>query len=303
MRVVIGASSFADADPAPLELLRSHGVEVVPNPYRRRMNAEEIVELLQDADGLLAGLEPLDASVLARAPKLRALARIGIGMDNVDAEFAAGRGIRVSNTPDAPTQAVVELALGALLSLLRNLPEGNESMHRGQWTKVLGTGLSDLQVFMVGYGRIGRRFGDVLSSLGARVLAHDPAVRSDEHDGVEFVTMEDGLARADVVSLHASGDGLLIDAAAFARMKDDVVLLNCARAGLVDESALIAALRTGKVAKAWLDVFWEEPYRGPLIEFPQVLMTPHVSTYSRQCRLGMETQAVRNLLRDLGLTS
>lgn len=301
MKIIIGASSFAEADRAPLEELHRHGLEVIPNPYQRRMTAAEISALLQDADGLLAGLEPLDAAVLSQAPKLKALARIGIGMENVDSDYARQRGIRVSNTPDGPTRAVVELALTALLALLRNLLPANEALHQGQWDKSLGTGLNDLKVFLIGYGRIGARFGHLLHTLGAQVLAHDPGLPANAFSPARPVSFADGLAQADVVSLHASGKLTLLDAAAFAQMQDGAILLNSARAGLIEESALIDALQTGKIAKAWLDVFWEEPYRGRLSEFPQVLMTPHVGSYTRQCRLNMEMQAVRNLLRDLDL--
>lgn len=302
LKVVIGASSFADADPAPLRVLQEKGLEVITNPYKRRMNAQEIIALLQDADGLLAGLEPLDAEVLSQAPKLRALARIGIGMDNVDAAYAEAHGIRVSNTPDGPTKAVAELALAALLSLLRNLPQANDALHRGEWDKQIGTGIEGLKVFMIGYGRIGARFGNMLQALGAQVLAYDPALSADAYGDTQAVSFEEGLAQADVVSLHAGGDKTILDAQAFARMREGTILLNSARAGLVDEAALIEALIRGIVSKAWFDVFWQEPYKGKLAEFPQVLMTPHVSTYTRQCRLGMEMQAVQNLLRDLDIT-
>lgn len=299
MKVIVGASTFADADPAPLELLQKHGIEVVRNPYGRRMDAEEITALLHDADGLLAGLEPLHAEVLGQAPILKALARIGIGMDNVDVAFAEARGIRVSNTPDGPTQAVAELALAALMSLLRNLTQANEALHRGEWDKRIGIGLQGLKVLLVGYGRIGARFGGMLHGLGAEVMACDPGVADRAFAPVRRVTFDQGLAEAQVISLHASGNEVILDQAAFDRIDHPVMLLNCARAGLIEERALLSALHNGKVTKAWLDVFWAEPYTGPLQEFPQVLMTPHVSSYTRRCRLDMEMQAVRNLLRDL----
>ncbi len=303
MKVIVGASSFAQADDAPLRKLEAHGIEVVLNPYKRRMNADEITELLQDADGLLAGLEPLDETVLKNTPRLKALARIGIGMDNVDIAFAESQGIRVSNTPEGPTQAVAEMSLAALLSLLRNLISFNNDLHQGRWDKQIGSSILGLKVLLIGYGRTGKRFGDMLQALGAEVMACDPNVSDETNSSLRLVSLEQGLAEAEVISLHAGGVDTILDADAFSKMQPGVIILNSARAGLIDEAAFTDALDKGIVSQAWLDVFWEEPYQGALTKYPQVLMTPHVCTYTRQCRLGMEMQAVDNLLRDLGLGS
>ena len=118
---------------------------------------------------------------------------------------------------------------------------------------------------------------------------------------MNVIELNEGLALADVISLHASGEECILDGAAFALMKPGVLLLNGARGGLVEESSLLAALDSGKVAGVWFDAFWEEPYTGPLTRYEQALLTPHVGTYTERCRLQMETEAVRNLLRDLGL--
>lgn len=305
MRVGVGASSFAQEDPTPLRLLERAGVTLVPNPHRRRMTEPEIIAYLRDErlDGLLAGLEPLNRTVLESARgRLKALARIGIGMANVDQEAAREFGIRVSSTPDGPTDAVTEATLAALLCLLRDLVPMNRALHAGEWPKGITRSLAETRVLVVGYGRIGRRVAAVLSALGAQVRICDPYLPADAAtDGLERVGLEAGLAETDVVSLHASGEGVILGAAEFARMPRGVVLLNPSRGNLVDEAALAAALDEGRVGKAWLDVFWQEPYRGPLLQYPQVLMTPHAATYTRRCRLAMESEAVRNLLRDLGV--
>jgi D-3-phosphoglycerate dehydrogenase len=143
--------------------------------------------------------------------------------------------------------------------------------------------------------------GELLHAFGAEVLVCDPALTG-AADRVTMVELNEGLALADVISLHASGEECILDCAAFALMKPDVLLLNGARGGLVDESSLLAALDSGKVAGVWFDAFWEEPYTGPLTRYEQAILTPHVGTYTERCRLQMETEAVRNLLRDLGLS-
>lgn len=303
LRVAIGPSSFAQEDDAPRRLLETAGIEVRENPFGRRLTEAEIIDHLKDMDGLIAGLEPLNRKVIeSAAPKLKAIARVGIGVTNVDFAAANEFGVKVSNTPDGPVAAVAEMTLTALLAMARKLIPTNEALHAGEWKKSIGRGLIGTKVLLVGYGRIGQRVGALLRAFGAELLVYDPYLDAGilQH-GKLLTAIEDGLPEADVISLHASGDGCLLDEAAFVKMRDGVLLLNSARGELVDEAALIAALDTGKVAGAWFDAFWQEPYKGRLTEYPQVLLSPHVGTYTLQCRLDMETAAVDNLLRDLGL--
>lgn len=303
LRVAIGPSSFAELDDTPLRMLEAKGVEVVPNPFKRRLTQDEIIDHLQEIDGLIAGLEPLNGIVLAAAPRLKAIARVGIGVSNVDFDAAKEFDVKVSNTPEGPIVAVAEMTLAALLALARNLVPTNAALHAGQWKKSIGSGLSGAQVFIVGYGRIGRRVADLVQAFGARVTVFDPYIDDREvaPDIARVPTLEEGLRDADVVTLHAAGDDVILDQAAFNAMRDGVIVLNSARGELVDEHAVVTALESGKVAAAWFDAFWNEPYNGPLTGFDQVLLTPHVGTYTRQCRRDMETAAVNNLLRDLEL--
>ncbi len=300
-RVAIGPSSFAEEDSTPLRLLHDAGVDVVPNLRRCRLTESEIIEQLRGADGLIAGLEPLNRRVLESArSNLKAIARVGIGMANVDADAAREFGIRVSNTPDAPTEAVAEMTLCALLCLVRNLESANRALHAGEWPKSVGRSLAELNILVVGYGRIGRKVARLLSSLGAHVLVQDPLLSADADVApCRRVTLDEGLSAADVITLHAGGADVILGSTELAKVCPGVILLNSARGELVDETALVGALESGIVGKAWFDAFWQEPYTGPLKRFPQVLLTPHASTYTRRCRLLMETEAVRNLLRDL----
>ncbi len=283
-------------------LERAH-CRVVPNPFGRRLDEAEIIKLLEGVDGLIAGLEPLNAKVIASAPQLRAIARVGIGTANVDFDAAGAHGVKVSSTPEGPVDAVAEMTLAALLALCRRLVSVNAALHRAEWVKEIGMGLGGARVLLIGYGRIGRRVGTLLRAFGAEVFVYDPFLdSSSDVDGVAVVqTLNAGLAEADVVSLHASGADVLIGRAEFDAMKPGALLLNSARGELVDEDALVSALESGKLSGAWFDAFWKEPYTGRLTQFDQVLLTPHVGTYTRQCRLSMESAAVKNLLRDLGI--
>jgi D-3-phosphoglycerate dehydrogenase len=303
MHIGIGPSTFAQEDQTPLRLLNHAGATVVPNPTGRRLTEEEAIAFLTGAklDGLLAGLEPLNRTVLEAArPHLKAIARVGIGITNVDLAACREFGIKLSFTPDGPTEAVAELTLAALLCLARNLEPINRAMHAGQWPKTIGRSLKELTVLVVGFGRIGHFVARQLSAMGSNILVCDPLLPADAACEFGRVTLLDGLAQADVVTLHASGNVPILREAEFAAAKPGLVLLNSARGELVEEAALVHALESGQVAKAWFDAFWQEPYQGPLLKFQQVLLTPHTGTYTRRCRLQMESEAVRNLLRDLG---
>ena len=194
MKVAVGASSFSQSSEKAMRLLTDRGIEVVKNPYGRKMTVEETIRHLQGADGLLAGLELLNEEVLSKAPMLRAIARIGIGMDNVDKEAVKKRNIALSNTPDA------EMTVAALLAIGHRLIPCNEEMHRHIWKKRIGFSLKNLNVLLIGYGRIGRRVEEMLQGFGSNVRIYDEYLTGYDTD------LEEKLTWADVISLHASGN-------------------------------------------------------------------------------------------------
>tara|TARA_B100000315_G_scaffold241608_1_gene262639 strand:- start:155 stop:1069 length:915 start_codon:yes stop_codon:yes gene_type:complete len=302
MKIAITTSSFASVDSSPLKLLEAKGLEIVQNSYGRKLTEEEAIDHLKGVDGLLAGLEPLNGNVFRQCPQLKAIARVGIGMDNVDVEAAEKAKIKVSNTPDGPTDAVAEMTLAAALAVCRNIIPANSSLHHKQWQKSIGLGLKNTNVLFIGYGRIGRKTAELFRALCVRIYVSDPALKqSDLMFGEKNIELNDGLKSADIVSLHAGGNKPILTASEFEQMKDGVIILNSARGSLIDENSLIKALDSGKVASAWMDVYPKEPYAGKLTEYGQVLLTPHISTYTVQCRRDMEMEAVKNLLRDLGI--
>jgi len=302
MKVAIGPSSFAAVDKTPLEVLQSKGLKVFNNPYSRKLTENEIIAHLQGVDGLIAGLEPLTSNVFQQSSDLKVIARVGIGMENIDMESAETHKIKVSNTPDGPTDAVSEMTLAAALALSRNIVQANDALHKKHWKKSIGTGLKNANICIIGYGRIGRKVADLFRRMGSHILVCDPFVKQkDLQFGEKLLELKDGLKSADIITLHADGDNPILTETEFDNIKKGVIILNSARGNLIDENALINALDSGQVSSAWLDVFWNEPYTGKLTEYDQVLLTPHMSTYSLQCRKDMEMAAVNNLLRDLGI--
>ena len=297
-RILIGPSSFGKPDAAPLALLASNGLTVVPNPFGRKLTKAELLQLLPGMTGLIAGLEVLDREVLAQSD-LKVISRCGAGMSNVDVEAAKERGVRVYSTPFGPTRAVAELTVGCLLALMRQAPLMDRAMRAGRWDKRVGHQLQGMRVLIAGYGRIGRLVGELLQPFGVELMVYDPLYVGAGAGLPRGVDLAAALPQADVITLHASGEGCLLGPAEFGQMKDGVFLLNAARGGLIDELALCQALDTGKVAGAWLDTFAEEPYKGRLLAYDQVLLTPHVASYTEEGRRQMELEAVTNLLEGL----
>lgn len=296
-KVLIGPSSFGELDDAPLRRLMEAGLEVVANPFKRRYTADETVQLLKEyeIDALIAGLEPLDRAVLEQVPSLKVISRCGSGMSNVDQEVAGELGIEVRNTPDGPTASVAELTVANMLNSLRLIGAMNTSLHAGKWDKRIGGLLGAKTVVLVGCGRIGRRVADLLKPFGSRIIFVDPFVEQ-VPEGTERMTLEEALPVADVISLHLAGEACILDDAALALLKPGAYVMNAARGGNVDESALVDALESGRVAGAWLDALPREPYDGPLCDYPQVTLTPHVASYTLEGRLRMEMDCAENLI-------
>ncbi len=302
MTVVALTSSSFDLDNLAPELRE---LDVVRNPYGRTMTEDEVGDLLAGGVvGMIAGVEPLTASVFDRAPDLRVVARLGTGMDSVDLDAAAARDLLVSNTPDAPTAAVAELTLGLILAVLRRIPDSDARVRAGDWPRTKGHLLGSRTVGLVGGGRIGRAVARLVAAFGADVCVADPALdHLDDLDQVaRLVSFDELLERCDLISLHVpltDATRHLIDAEVIARTRPGTVIVNASRGGIVDEEALEAALRSGHLGGAAIDAFDTEPYTGPLSELDSVVLSPHVGSSTVETRQRMEREASANLLRDL----
>jgi D-3-phosphoglycerate dehydrogenase len=284
--------------------LSGAGFEVIINPHGRRLTAEEVIGLAKGCIGIIAGLEPLDRDVLDQLPGLRCISRVGVGVDNIDLESAAEKGVEVRITPNGPTQAVAELTIGMALALLRGIPRADHNIRDGVWQKEMGSLLHGKVVGVVGLGRIGRRVAELFMALGCVVIGTDPVLDQDwlkKHD-VSIVSLDELLQTSDLITLHLSldlGAHPIIGAQEIQRMKPTAQLINMARGEVLDEDALYNALKEGRIAGAALDVYGVEPYHGPLIELDNVILTPHLGPYAREGRLRMEVDAVNNLLEVL----
>src|SRR6266704_3618216 len=241
---------------------------------------------LADADALVVrSAVQVDDALMEKAPRLRVIGRAGVGVDNIDADAATRRGIVVMNTPGANAVAVAELTIGLMLALARKVPAANSSMHAGKWDKksLQGAELRGKTLGILGLGRIGLEVAKRARGFGLEISGSDPFVSAAvaRENGIKLVTLEELIAGSDYVTLHV---GLtpqtngVINAKTLAAMKKGVRIINCARGELVDDAALVSALKSGQVAGAALDVFVEEPAKNtPYAELDNVILTPHIA--------------------------
>ena len=283
----------------PLQALRDAGHRVQIGPDGAPPSPEHLRELVAPADALLCTLtERIDRALLVAAPSLRVIANFAVGVDNIDLAAAADHGVAVGNTPDVLTDATADLTLALLLSVARRLPEAAANVTAGEWRTweplgFLGLELAGARLCVVGGGRIGQAVARRAEAFGMTV---EFTRRGDD--------LHAALARADVVSLHAPLTPLthhLIDAAALEVMRRGAILINTARGGLVDHRALAAALRSGRLGAAGLDVTDPEPLPldDPLRSAPNLLVLPHIGSATHTARSRMAERAVANVLAGL----
>lgn len=295
-----------DLGPEPMRILHNSGRKLVVHPDRDLPpTRDDLLNGVSGAAGIITLLtEVMNAELFDRAgPQLQVVSAVSVGTDNVDVEAAASRGITVTNTPDVLTDATADLAMGLLLALNRRIVEADAFLRRGEpWSwgprLFLGRDLAGEVLGIVGYGRIGEALAKRAQAFGMRVVAAGSGQTA--NGGVERMPLSQLLATADVVSLHAPltpQTRHLIDAEGIASMKPGAVIINTARGPLIDEDALVDALKTKRIRGAGLDVFENEPLIHPgLLELDNVVLTPHIGSAGEQTRTGMALLAVKNAL-------
>lgn len=304
-RVLITPRSFARWDDQPLRFLQEAGCRLERNQGQRPLTETEMVETVSGFDALLVGLDPVTEKVLAAAPGLKVISKYGAGLDNIDLKAATRRGVVVTYTPGANTEAVADLTFGLLLAAGRRIAEAHESVRLGRWEPFLGVDLWGGTLGIIGAGRIGRAVAWRARGFNMRVLAHDfsPDHSWAESCGVSYVGLEELMRQSDFVTVHlplTNETRGLIGARLLKVMKPSAVLVNTARGGIVDEKALIDILKHGGIFGAALDVYSVEPLREKeLLSLPRLVTTPHISAYSRGALLEMGITAADNLIRVL----
>ncbi|MDR1660253.1 MAG: phosphoglycerate dehydrogenase [Desulfovibrio sp.] len=307
MKILVTPRSFGKTNPALFERLRAAGLEVVRNDTGGILTAAQMREKISQCAGVILGVDPLNAEVLAAAPFLRAVSRYGVGLDNVDLAACGTRGIAVSRTVGANSNAVADYAFSLMLAVARRTTLIDRRCREKDWGKITGIDLYGKTLGIIGFGAVGKCVARRARGFSMRVLAHDPVFDAPAAAGLGAESADaDTICReADFITLHTTLNNAtrnLVNARRLAMMKPAAVLVNTARGGLVDEAALLAALREGRIYGAGLDVFEKEP---PLDQgwynLDNVVLGSHCAASTNGATETMGTMAVDNLLRDLGL--
>jgi len=304
-RILVTPRSVTKNGHPALDRLPAAGHEVVLGPPGRQPTEDELVRLVCDCQGYLAGVEPVTSRVLQSAPLLRVISRNGTGIDNVDLRAAEARGIAVLRADGANARGVAELTIGLMFALARNLPASDARMKAGAWEREIGVELEGRTLGVVGCGRIGKLVAQRALGIGMQVIAHDayPDKTFSPGTGFRIAAFDEVLARADFLSLHcppAADASPLLDGPALSRMKRGAFIINSARHQLIEIEALLAALEEGRIAGVALDVFDAEPPRDPRLAcHPRVVATPHIGGFTIESVGRAMDAAVDNLVREL----
>lgn len=303
-RVLVTPRSVTRAGhPASLGKLESRGFEIIFCTPGVLPSEEELCRLLPDCEGYLAGVEAITARVLSCANNLKAISRNGTGVDSIDLAAAGERGIKVLRADGANARGVAELAFSMILALSRGLTANDRDMKAGVWSRTAGSELDGKTLGLFGFGRVGRLVAQFALAFDMRVLVSDPYAQGSDIP-VGFTGPEEIIRQSDIISFHcppSAGGGPILDADAIRELKPGVLLINTARAGLVDADAVLGALNDGRVGGLGLDVFeTEPPVDRRLAEHPKVIATPHLGGFTPESIDRAMTIAVDNLLEVLG---
>ncbi len=301
-KILTSPSSFGQINSEPFDLLSSNGFSYTNNPFGRKLTDNEVIDLAFDCIGVVAGVETYNKRVIDSLPNLKCISRVGVGMDSIDLSYAKKKSIKVINTPYGPTRSVAEFTLSLTLSLLKLIPQADFLIRKKQWKKQLGNLLQDKKIGILGLGKIGCAVGELFNRLGNEVIGYDinPNHSMLDKFGIKLVNFNYLIAHCDILTIHVPGSkNPIITNSELCKMKENMLLINVSRGGVVKEDDLYESLKNKKILGAAIDVFQNEPYIGPLTNLENVILTPHIGSYSKEAKLKMEIDAVQNLIDNI----
>jgi D-3-phosphoglycerate dehydrogenase len=301
-KVLITPRSFEHIKDKFLELLKDAEIEVVMNPYGRVIKEDEMVELVKDMDGIIVGIDPITKRVIYNASKLKVISKYGVGVDNIDLESAKERNIVVTNTPNANSNAVAELTVGLIISVLRNIPLSDRRVREKKWDRFIGYELYGKTLGVIGTGSIGKRVIKLLRGFDLNILCYDkfPDYEWAEKENLKYVNFDELLKRSDIITIHiplTEETRHLISERELSLMKKTAVIINTSRGGIINERDLYKFLKEGKIYGAGLDVLEDEPpQNSALIELDNVVITSHIGAHTQESIENMAFMAIDNLI-------
>ena len=292
--------------PFLLDIPEIKNFKFVNNPWGRRPSADELEkELIRGKyDGLIVGTTKIKDSIVKQVDSLKVISRVGVGVNNVDVKFFKEHGVFTTNTPFGLTNSAAEMAVALILAGIRRLVSYNEMVKNKRWDRKFGLSLADATVGIVGFGNIGKRVAILLKAFDCNIILSDaePDFITAQAMGLKFVNKEELLDKSDVITLHLPSNENTRDWLSFKELKNlekPVIFVNTARGDIVNENAIYEYLKSHNDSYYCCDVYVEEPYDGKLIELENVLLTPHVSTFTLNSRRLTEQLAIENCLNIL----
>lgn len=304
-KIVITSEFFGRFSQEGERLLKEAGFEVIPNPYKKALTEEEVISIIGEADGIICDLEKISKMVIDSAPNLKIIARRGVGTDSVDVAYAQEKGILVARTLGVVEKPVAELVMAYILQVSRKTAELDQHMKASSWNKILGFSLEGKVLGIVGLGAIGKELIRKAKAFDMEIIYSD--VRQDSQAetelGITYVSFEELLGKSDIISIHApltSTTENMFHDETMEKMKKKPMLINTARGPIVNERALCRALEKDIISYAAIDVFDVEPKTdSPLRKFDNVILTPHVGTFTREVFINMDILAAKNVIEHL----
>lgn len=285
-----------------LETLKAFSEDLVFNTTGKPLAEDDLIPLLKDCDGYIAGLDFVTEKVINACPNLKVISRYGAGFDRVDIAAAKAKGIPVTNTPGVNAEAVGELAMGLIMSIARKIPYLDGQTRSGEWVRSTGMELKGKTLGIMGLGAIGKVVARCAQGFGMNVIAYDPFINKEycAEKGIGVCTFDEVVAQANVISLHLPLNAEtkhLIGEDAIAKMQPGTIVVNTSRGGIIDEDAAYKALKAGKLGGLGLDAFEMEPPTGsPLFELNNVVVTPHTGAHTKEATDNMANSSVKNLI-------
>lgn len=294
-KVLITPRSFGKTSNVPFEMLEKYGYETIKNDTGKNYTEDELLRVIEDVDGLIAGLDPITRKVLEKGKNLKVVSKYGVGLDNIDLQAARELGIKVTYTPGANNESVADFAFALMLAISRRVNELDEIVRSNKWEKRIGTEVYGKTIGIIGTGAIGKGFAKRASGFNMEILAYDlyPDEEFAGKIGMKYVDKKTLLERSDFITLHVPLTKEMhhfIDSEELSIMKDSAILINTSRGGIVNEDALYNALKNKKIAGAALDVFeTEPPTNNKLLELNNIILSPHcgASTVDATNRMGV----------------
>lgn len=301
-KILVTPRSFGKTSNVPFEMLKRYGYEIIRNESGKQYTESQLLDIIEDIDGIIVGLDPLSASVMRKAKKLKVVSKYGVGLDNIDLEEAKKLGVKVTFTPGANNESVADLAFTLMLSLSRNIIKLDTIVRNNGWEKVIGSEIYGKTIGIVGTGAIGKGVAKRAKGFDMKVLAFDiyPDNNFADKYGIEYVDKKTILEESDFISLHVPLTDEMyhfIGAEELNSMKETAFIINTSRGGIINEEELYNALKDRKIAGAGLDVFeMEPPVNNKLLELSNVILSPHCGASTTDATNRMGVMAAEGLI-------